>query len=416
MGSLMEKITYLEKTKEEIKKAIVAKGVPVDDADTLRSYASKIDQILGTTPTPIDPEVPGEPNTLDGKIKYLNYTKKMIQASIEGAGQEIDDTTPFRAYVTKIKNIFPPVPFYSKIIEDSPIKGQVSDDTMFASISPADGSQDGLWLENRDGKTLNNSGTYFFRGGVQNNYVRFGGFYWRIIRINENGSVKMIYAGDTAGSEEGYTQYSFFSNAANISPRAGYVFINNEQRGHANSNTIKLAIEEWYEDNLLAEYDSFICPDTFFYTERAVCEGDEWSKSGASFDYLFRHNASASTPSFISVSTSDELSKTNGRLAYPVGLITGDEVIYAGGQNSVNNERYYLRENSPTKGWWTMTPGSWSENETLVSVVMVDDEGSIQYSTVAYGRGVRPVISLKPTLLWSSGDGTVNNPYQVKQG
>ena len=37
--------------------------------------------------------------------------------------------------------------------------------------------------------------TYYYRGDVQNNWVSFGDFLWRIIRINGDGSIRMIYSG-----------------------------------------------------------------------------------------------------------------------------------------------------------------------------------------------------------------------------
>lgn len=47
MGTISEKLTYLEETKELIKQAIVDKGVEVNDTDTFRSYADKISEIEG---------------------------------------------------------------------------------------------------------------------------------------------------------------------------------------------------------------------------------------------------------------------------------------------------------------------------------------------------------------------------------
>ena len=39
--------------------------------------------------------------------------------------------------------------------------------------------------------------TYFFRGDVTNNNVYFGGFYWKVVRINGDGSIRLIYNGTT---------------------------------------------------------------------------------------------------------------------------------------------------------------------------------------------------------------------------
>lgn len=44
--------------------------------------------------------------------------------------------------------------------------------------------------------TTDDLGTsYYYRGNVKNNYVSFAGYIWRIIRINGNGTIRMIYSG-----------------------------------------------------------------------------------------------------------------------------------------------------------------------------------------------------------------------------
>ena len=45
MGTIAEKLTYLNGTKTAIKNAIINKGVAVSDTDTFRSYASKIESM-----------------------------------------------------------------------------------------------------------------------------------------------------------------------------------------------------------------------------------------------------------------------------------------------------------------------------------------------------------------------------------
>ena len=39
--------------------------------------------------------------------------------------------------------------------------------------------------------------TYYYRGSVSGNYVKFAGYYWRVIRVNGDGTVRMIYDGTT---------------------------------------------------------------------------------------------------------------------------------------------------------------------------------------------------------------------------
>ncbi len=53
------------------------------------------------------------------------------------------------------------------------------------------GSEVGLY------KTEDNDGeSYFYRGDVKNNNVKFADFYWKIIRINGDGSIRLVYNGD----------------------------------------------------------------------------------------------------------------------------------------------------------------------------------------------------------------------------
>ncbi len=57
------------------------------------------------------------------------------------------------------------------------------------------GSEVGLY------QTTDNDGdTYYYRGDVKNNNVKFAGFYWKIIRINGDGSIRLIYNGPKSNS------------------------------------------------------------------------------------------------------------------------------------------------------------------------------------------------------------------------
>ena len=90
--------------------------------------------------------------------------------------------------------------------------------------------------------------TYYWRGDVENNYLVFANKYWRIIRINEDGTLRIIYSGekstvDAAGKEivlaNGYndgstdytqTQTSVFNSSYNQSYYVGYTYQTGSQR------------------------------------------------------------------------------------------------------------------------------------------------------------------------------------------
>lgn len=108
---------------------------------------------------------------------------------------------------------------------------------------------------------------------------------------------------------------------------------------------------------------------------------------------------------------------------YKIGLLTLDEVIYAGGSVLRPNGKYYLMENATVtgstlmEGWWTMTPaGFFSLGDTARAVlfyVNYNGTGLISYTYADYALGIRPAISLKPTVKISSGNGTASSPYVI---
>lgn len=121
----------------------------------------------------------------------------------------------------------------------------------------------GLYKEN-----VGDGTTYFFRGNVVNNYVSFADKLWRIVRINEDGSIRLIY-NDTIGS----TKYNS-DNTDNI--YIGYMYgtastTYNETHKNTNDSVIKTFIDDWYEENLFsyAKYlaDTGFCSDRSLYSQ-----------------------------------------------------------------------------------------------------------------------------------------------------
>ena len=134
--------------------------------------------------------------------------------------------------------------------------------------------------------------SYYFRGAIDNNWVKFGknssnlDIWWRIVRINGDGSVKLIYTGTTAPTEAQkvvmtgagtQTETSAFNTSYNSGEYIGYMYTLNEHRGHSTSSTIKTKLDTWYANNLLdyEEYlsDFVVCNDRGFTT-------DNWTPIG----------------------------------------------------------------------------------------------------------------------------------------
>ena len=310
----------------------------------------------------------------------------------------------------------------------------------------------------------NDNVTYYFRGAPKDNYVKFAGFYWRIIRINENGSIRMIYSGkvsevDAAGkesvlangyddsvNEKPYTHIgtsSFNANGGGYE-HVGFMYSGAEIHGNSLNSDIKSELEEWYRNNILnTEFEANIDTESGFCSDRnytisfGVCDVEDEEgnciEGYEHYDYgaLTRLNLSNyPTPTFgcpdsrdlYTVSSSSIGNKT---LTYPIGLITADEVAYAGGvtyksDGSDINKNYYLYTGN---GYWTISPAFYSEHGGASNVFNVSLNGVLSDFIVTLGEstnwaledeivGVRPVINLSPTVTLT-GLGTIDSPYEV---
>ena len=275
-------------------------------------------------------------------------------------------------------------------------------------------------------ETTSKGKTYYWRGDVENNYLVFANKYWRIIRINEDGTVRIIYSGeksevDAAGKEtvlaNGYndsnTQYTQIQkNAFNIdddrSEYVGYTYQTNAQRpstqNGGTASRIKGVLDTWYNNNLQS-YDSKIASggSAGFCNDREMASGYSWSSQpSSSISYV------ASERIFNNRTPSYECSNTNDLYTTKIGLITADEVMYAGGTSS-NNYGYYLYTGND---YWTMSPSSFAVPFSDTWVFCVRSVGGFSTGNVKYTWGVRPVINLNANIT-ITGSGTASDPYTI---
>ena len=267
--------------------------------------------------------------------------------------------------------------------------------------------------------------TYYFAGNPTDNWVRFAGFYWRIIRINEDGSIRMIYNGTSMATTGTTTQVtvngsntSVFSSTYQNNAYVGYMYMSQQVHGLTNDSTIKGVLDQWYQTNL-ANYTNQISTEAGFCGDRQPSTRDTTSNGrggiGTTQTYYGAYIRLANTlinPTFDCENESDlytvaSSSQGNNALDYPIGLITADEVIYAGGVFG-NNTGYYLYT---SESYWTMSPSYYS---TGARVFRVLSGGQLNSSnSVDNTYGVRPVINLSPNVTITGGNGTVNSPFEV---
>ena len=265
--------------------------------------------------------------------------------------------------------------------------------------------------------------SYYYRGNVENNWVKFAGFYWRILRINGDGSIRIIYDGTSAHangepSADRQIGTSVYNSSWMDNTRVGYMYgtagSSSYEETHANINdsTIKTVVDNWYKTNIEdAGYSSYVS-DTLFCNDRSFAPNNSGTGAGTSTTFYRWYSSSngirlACTQQNDRFTVDDEI-VGNGVLTYPVGLLTTDEAYLAGGYNT-SNSGYYLYTGNV---YWTMSPHNYSSGARVRSV---SGEGGI-FSGDGVGNsfGVKPVINLKPNSL-KFGDGTVLNPYLVEE-
>jgi len=232
---------------------------------------------------------------------------------------------------------------------------------------------------------------------------------------NQCENVYYIYSKDDMYSA--YLFYITLSNGKKIENALDDMTINSTNNY---SSTIKEYIDNWYENNLL-NYQSFI-EDTIWCNDRTVVKKAGWDKdtninsdTELSFGWYksgYNYRTSLECSKNDSFTVSNKLG--NGKLKYPIGLLTADELILAGHWMYSRETTNYLYIG---KSWWSMTPiyfehPNGSTNNRAYMKVAPTDHYWIESASNSYG--VRPAISLKSSVKVSSGDGTINSPYIIE--
>ena len=266
---------------------------------------------------------------------------------------------------------------------------------------------------------------YYFAGDAKNNWVKFAGFYWRIIRTNHDGSIRLLYSGTRPDTTEGYIGTSAFNTEYNSPKYVGYMYGTDgslsESRTNANDSTIKTYIDNWYSTNL-SRYSKYISTEAVYCNDRKAPSYN----ASSSFDYYVYTRLSAGNPTYDCEDSKDAFSGSNSeaKLAYLIGLMTADEITYAGGYKYTNLASpyawYYLNSAggsiTGSTNWWSLSPMRWNGRSYVWNVNGSGRPGGLGSSSVVGSVGVRPVISIKQCALWSSGSGSSSSPYEVNGG
>ena len=285
--------------------------------------------------------------------------------------------------------------------------------------------------------------SYYFRGAVKNNYVEFANKCWRIVRVGGDGSVKLILHNDNTlkvanpcssannSNDAAFARYSgsTYTGAFNISAwdnayvgfKYGTTSASDYATTHANTrnSTILTNLEAWYTNNL-KKYENVIA-DTVWCNDKTNVTDTSYNPSKYinlnGFGYARNATYYSATQRLVSTSRSaggtgpslkcnGELSKINSK----VGLITADELAFAGYAYGIGNTATYLQENTGM-GWWSLSPDGFDGKYASIWYVG-GSSGGFYDGVVSNTNGVRPAISLISSTN-VTGDGTSDKPYKV---
>ena len=264
--------------------------------------------------------------------------------------------------------------------------------------------------------TEDDDGTsYYFRGAVDNNNVQFADMDWKILRINGDGSIRLILKG-TVG-----TKSAFNANTSNDIKFVGYTFDNehactqgepcvsdydtsvnrftsNYGDNNIKDSTIKKFLEDWYIQNIVQKGLNDKVALSSYCNDTSIPDTDFGGRAR-----FGSGNPSLKCPNPIK-SNSEDTQTYGGVYKLKIGLITSDEANFLGCVWKGKTGTLFV---SP--GGWTMTPFSIGG----VRVFYFGGGGSYDNRrNVSEETDAKPVINLKSDVTFT-GSGTTENPYII---
>ena len=269
---------------------------------------------------------------------------------------------------------------------------------------------------------------YYYAGNTTKNWVKFANIYWRIIRTNHDSSIRLLYVGTSHDTTTGNIGTSLFNQNYDSPKYVGYKYGEDTSldtiRNNTTDSTIKTTIDTWYQNNL-TNYTKYLSTSAVYCNDRSEGTGQTYSAS-ADFNFApyyrmdYDTDGAKANPSYNCTNIKDAFSvdNTSAKLDYPVSLMTADEIAFAGGvafQNMSTPYAWFISNSAGTQvstDWWSLSPVGWDGSYAFVWY---------WYSGYAYLNNgyvndtyaVRPAISLKSCIKYSTGNGTYETPYEI---
>ena len=388
--------------------------------DFTEGYTVTLNATNGTVTAPTS-KVIGRTGTATFTVTPNDGYKSELEShtcggTLSGNTYTISNVTSAKTCSITFKSSAPTL--YAKLLADKTTRPGARTD--FSTVLTTDNTKT-LYTGTENGTTV-----YYFAGNATDNWVQFGGYYWRIIRTNSDGGVRLLYHGTSTTAENAYIGTTVFNgsdkNIAYVSYMYGSLGSVENARENTNNSTIKTTIDKWYKDNLNTNYGKYISTTAVYCNDRIYTVSRSNTLFGA-YARLYTNK----TPSYDCAVTEDKFtvdsSTGNGKLTYPIALMTADEVSFAGGLWVTNAPTwyYYNSANKSSTGstwWYLLSPLRW--DGSLANVFRVYGSsypGRLSGVNVigVSSSSVRPAISLKSCVKTSGGDGSAGAPYTIEE-
>ena len=362
-----------------------------------------------------------------------NYTIEFKYANDESVDQSDDMGKKLSGTLFITEGTEEPVTLLSQILNDNPTRSTRSNNNNGTNdfATPLTATTTGTLFtstESITGITDSPKEVYYYAGNTTNNWVKFAGLYWRIIRTNHDSSIRLLYVGTSHDTTDGNIGTSKFNISDNSPKYAGYKYGEDTSldtiRNNTTDSTIKTFIDSWYETNL-TNYTKYLSTSAVYCNDRSLGTGQTYSvSSGFNFAPYYRMDpatkAAKANPSYNCTDIRDAFSvdNTSAKLDYPVSLMTADEIAFAGGvaYQEMNTPYAWFISNSVgtqvSSFWWSLSPSYWVSGSASVWY-WNSGSANLGSNIVDYTRAVRPAISLKSCIKYSTGDGTSESPYEI---
>ena len=275
--------------------------------------------------------------------------------------------------------------------------------------------------------------SYYFRGNPIDNYVNYAGMCWRIVRIEGDGSIKLILASEKTCSTTNLTTNSGYATDGAVGTQGtiltanygykmvGSKYINDYINSAADTTgNARTKLNEWLERKITNESDKVLLKnETWCIGDQTNAYGMDGLVAGTVSDLINtgtrfyfiggkKYNEGKVESYKCATTEVDGEIDTN-----KVGMLTFDEVVFAGGGKTTNSN-YYLNNNVTTNKWWAISPSYFQNIGSTTGSSIIYDNGFINADDVNSNFALRPTVTLLSSTIINSGNGTIENPYIVK--